>query len=81
MSNHEKKVYLQSEEYKLGWIHGLYDARPDDGAFYGTSNQSPCNAAIAYTGRGAARLYNEGYRNGSATRATGELRRSGNGWH
>ncbi len=80
MSNRTKEVYLHPEEYKIGWTHGLYDARPDDGAFYGNSKEMIYAAGIG-TNAEAVRLYNEGYRDGRATRLGCELIRSGKGLH
>jgi hypothetical protein len=76
MSDRSKRVYLQPEEYKTGWVHGFYDAKSDDGAFYGNSNGTS-HAGSAHTHPGeAARLYNDGYRDGRATRIAGDLRQS-----
>ncbi|HEY6348825.1 MAG TPA: hypothetical protein VI636_05385 [Candidatus Angelobacter sp.] len=71
MSDLTKAVHERQEEYKRGWVHGFYDAKPDDGAFYG----APENADHAISNGGpveTVRLYHEGYRDGQTVR----LRRS-----
>jgi hypothetical protein len=71
MSIATRIVHETPEEYKQGWVHGFYDARPDDGAFYGKStddnHRSPCSQESA----DSVRLYWEGYRAGRIARLNG----------
>lgn len=55
-------VYEKSSEaYKIGFVHGLYDAVSDDGAYYGSSGQ---NRFLTDD----APMYAEGYWDGRAAR-------------
>jgi hypothetical protein len=71
MRDRTKHVFLQKEEYDDGWVHGLYDAKPDDGAFYG----NPAKPVLMGIDPRASRSYREGYRDGEATRVGCELAR------
>lgn len=75
MSQDGIAVYMQSEEYKIGWVHGFYDCVSDDGAFYGRSN-----LAYAFAndhGSDAARHYRLGYEDGTTARLAGVFKRLG----
>lgn len=68
-------VYMQSEEYKIGWVHGFYDCVSDDGAFYGRSTVR--HAFANGHGSDAARLYGLGYEDGTTARLAGIRKRLG----
>lgn len=68
-----KKVYEQPEDFRRGFIHGFYDAKSDDGAFYGkeTGNGKPGIRGATTIER--TRLYREGYSAGQIARLQGCL--------
>jgi hypothetical protein len=75
MSQDGVPVHMQSEEYKIGWVHGFYDCVADDGAFYGRSSL-PYAFADGH-GSDAARLYRLGYGDGTTARLAGVFKRLG----
>lgn len=43
------QVYEQSEAFKRGWIHGLYDCVSDDGARWGITLMNEQEYAAGYS--------------------------------
>ena len=67
-----KVAKQQPEDYNSGWAHGFYDAKSDDGAYYG--NRARAIHPFALTDAiEAERLYDEGYRKGKLMRLRGDL--------
>jgi hypothetical protein len=76
MGTNPLQVYVEPEEYKIGWVHGFYDSIPDDGAYYGDPRTIGCVLSRGVGGSEAVQLYKEGYLAGWAARISADSRRT-----
>ncbi len=75
MAGHTVNVYMKSEEFKIGWTHGFYDAIADDGTNYRSHKALGYVLSNRRSSPKRIRLYNDGYLAGWTSRLEGDLRR------